>query len=187
MKTKKMIITFAAILVGLIILLSARNMSDQGFSISAPAPRTQDQISPVNSGSGEVQEVTLKADGYTYVMSPQPLKLGVPVRMTVDLSTVNGCLRSIVIPAFGVSKNVYQGDNIVEFTPTQAGTFNIRCSMNMGKGTFTVADSTGAVSGLVEAATEPAATTPGRSCGMANAGACGCGGNGGDCGCGGGI
>lgn len=121
--------------------------------------------------SGDVQEVTLTFKNYEYQLEPSTLQKNVPVRMTVDLETVYGCMRDVVISSFGVRKYVKAGDNIIEFTPDKTGTFNIACSMNMGRGKFTVVDQTGSTSGFVEK--EPVAVA-GSSCG--GSGSCGCGG-----------
>jgi plastocyanin domain-containing protein len=81
-----------------------------------------------------------------------------------------GCSKSVVISAFNVKKNLNANDNIIEFTPDKAGTFNIVCSMNMYKGTFTVLQADGAQSNYVEKT-----STAGATCG-AGGGGCGCGG-----------
>jgi plastocyanin domain-containing protein len=120
--------------------------------------------------TGSFQEVKLSFENYAYVLTPDTFTKDVPVRMTVDMSTVGGCMRDVRIAQFGVSKYVSEGDNIIEFTPTKAGTFNIACSMNMGRGTFTVLDSDGTEAQFVEAA--PIA--PAGGCGS-GAGGCGCG------------
>ncbi|MCB9359004.1 hypothetical protein H6503_03685 [Candidatus Woesearchaeota archaeon] len=126
----------------------------------------------VKKANGDYQEVTLKFENYEYQLYPSQLVKDVPVRMTVDLDSVYGCMRDIRIPAFGVAKYVKEGDNIIEFTPTQAGTLNIACSMNMGRGTFEVVDSSGEKADYVEAAPVAAAGT----CGADANGGCGCGG-----------
>ena len=89
--------------------------------------------------SGAVQDVTLKINNFAYVTEPAVLQKDVPVRMTVDLSTVQGCARSVTIPEFGVRKLVKAGDNVITFTPTKSGRFTIACSMNMYRGVLTVA------------------------------------------------
>ncbi len=88
---------------------------------------------------GSAQMVALRAEGGQYVLDPPTLKLGVPVRMVVDLNSVQGCLRSIVIPEWGIRKLVTEGDNVIEFTPTTPGNFGISCSMGMGRGTINIA------------------------------------------------
>ncbi|MCK9292756.1 MAG: cupredoxin domain-containing protein [archaeon] len=86
----------------------------------------------------ETQTATLSFKNYEYVLTPNTLKKGIPVKITVDTKTVNGCMRSVVIKDFGVRKYVTPTDNIIEFTPNKEGKFLIACSMNMGKGFFSV-------------------------------------------------
>ena len=81
-----------------------------------------------------------------------------------------GCSKSVVISAFNIRKVLSSDDNVIEFTPDKAGTFNIACSMNMYKGTFTILQSDGTKSNYVEQA-----SAAGRTCG-GGSGGCGCGG-----------
>lgn len=121
--------------------------------------------------SGEAQAVKLSVENGNYVLTPSTFKKDVPIRIEADISKMPGCSKSVVISAFNIRKGVSEGDNIIEFTPTKAGTFNIACSMNMYKGTFTVLENDGTKPTYVE-------KTPsgGASCGMAGGGGCGCGG-----------
>ena len=121
--------------------------------------------------TGGVQEVTLTFENYAYKLSPSRLQEGVPVRMVVDLDSVYGCMRDVVIPAFNVRKYVSEGDNVIEFTPTKSGTINIACSMNMGRGTFEVVSNDGQVADFVDTSAPEASA---GSCG--SSGGCGCGG-----------
>ncbi|MBS3077336.1 cupredoxin domain-containing protein [Candidatus Pacearchaeota archaeon] len=124
----------------------------------------------VNAGNGDVQIVKLHVENGNYVLEPSELKKDARVRLEADLSRMPGCSKSIVISAFGVSKTFTSSSNFVEFVPNKAGTFNIACSMNMYKGTFTVLESDGSKASYVE--------QQGASGGS-------CGGGGGGCGCGG--
>src|SRR3989339_9215 len=132
----------------------------------------KDAVKSQVSANG-IQEVALSYKNYQYLLEPSTLTKGVPVRMTVDLATVNGCLRDIVIASFGVRKRVAEGDNIIEFTPDKAGTFTIACSMNMGRGTFEVVEPDGTQSSYQE--TAPSVAAGAASCGASGSG-CGCGG-----------
>ena len=73
-------------------------------------------------------------------MTPDTVTKGVPVKMEVDLGTVKGCMRTVVINAFNVKQTVKEGETTIEFTPTKSGKIEIICGMNMGKGSFTVVD-----------------------------------------------
>jgi plastocyanin domain-containing protein len=87
-----------------------------------------------------VQLVRLSFDEKGYVVTPPTVTKGVPVKMEVDLDTVKGCMRTVVIDAFNVKQTVKAGAATIEFTPTKSGTIQIVCGMNMGKGQFTVSE-----------------------------------------------
>jgi uncharacterized protein len=91
-------------------------------------------------GEKKVQTVKLTFDDKGYVVTPPSVTRGVPVRMDVDLDTVKGCMRTVVINAFDVKKTVKAGETTIEFTPTKSGKIEIVCGMNMGKGSFTVVE-----------------------------------------------
>jgi plastocyanin domain-containing protein len=88
----------------------------------------------------KVQVVKLSFDEKGYVVTPSTVTKGVPVRMEVDLDTVKGCMRTVVIDAFNVKQTVKAGATTIEFTPTKSGPIQIVCGMNMGKGQFTVTE-----------------------------------------------
>ena len=117
----------------------------------------------------ETQIVKLSVKNGEYILEPPQLKKNVKVRLEADLPQMPGCSKSIVIPAFKVSKTVSSKDNTIEFIPDKTGTFNIACSMNMYRGTFSVLETDGSASDYVEQK-----LNTGSSCGMG--GGCGCGG-----------
>lgn len=121
-----------------------------------------------NVVSGDVQAVKMYVENGQYVFSQNEFKKGQTVRIEADISKMPGCSKSIVISAFNVRKTLTTGDNVIEFTPDKAGTFNIACSMNMYKGTFTVLDNDGVKAAYVEPA-----NTKGSSCGSGGCGGCG--------------
>ena len=118
-------------------------------------------------GSENIQIVKLHVEGGKYILEPDTVKTGFPVRIEADISRMPGCSKSIVMPGFNIRKVVNENDKFIEFTPEKAGTFNIACSMNMYKGTLIVLDSNGAKSTYVE---KP--LTNGGSCKSTG---CGCG------------
>jgi plastocyanin domain-containing protein len=88
----------------------------------------------------KAQSVKLTFDDKGYVVTPETVTKGVPVKMEVDLTTVKGCMRTVVINAFNVKQTVKEGSTTIEFTPSKSGKIEIICGMNMGKGSFTVVD-----------------------------------------------
>ena len=111
------------------VVLGATILAAAGAAGVLPAPADK-----------KVQVVKLAFDAKGYVVTPSTVTKGIPVRMEVDLATVKGCMRTVVINAFDVKKTVKSGDTTIEFTPTRTGPIQIICGMNMGKGSFTVVD-----------------------------------------------
>lgn len=158
--------------IGIIIVLAAVFLLS-GSSANPTGPTGNAIASNGNSGNvnGNVQVVQLYVQNGQYIMTPSEFKVGVPVRIEGDISRMPGCSKSIVISAFNIRKTLSSSDNAIEFTPDKAGTFNIACSMNMYRGTFTVLQNDGSKSNY----TDTAAPATGASCG-ASGGGCGCGG-----------
>ena len=90
--------------------------------------------------ANKAQAVKLSFDDKGYVVTPSTVTRGVPVKMEVDLDTVKGCMRTVVIEAFNVKQTVKAGATTIEFTPTRSGPIQIVCGVNMGKGQFTVVE-----------------------------------------------
>jgi plastocyanin domain-containing protein len=99
----------------------------------AQKPNSNQLISNEN-----VQVVNLGFSGYNYNPGTITVKQGVPVRIVMDLSQVNGCYRAFTIPQLNIQKVFRNGDNTLEFTPTQKGTYRFSCAMGMGTGTLIV-------------------------------------------------
>ncbi|MBU0977298.1 MAG: hypothetical protein KKD18_02685 [Nanoarchaeota archaeon] len=151
---------------GILILLALA-----GFLIGSGRGVTGSVVNLPSGGDVQVVKLYVGNTG-DYVLEPSELKREVKVRLEADMTRMPGCSRSIVIPAFGVSKTFTTSDNSVEFVPDKAGTFNIACSMNMYRGTFTVLDESGKKSNYVE---QKLSSPSGGSCGVGGGG-CGCGG-----------
>lgn len=110
-----------------------------GLVLASPAVLAQAD----KKAEKKVQHVKLAFDDKGYVVTPPTVTKGVPVKMDVDLQTVKGCMRTVVINALNVKKTVKDGDTTIEFTPTKTGPVEIVCGMNMGKGSFKVVEGEG--------------------------------------------
>ena len=80
---------------------------------------------------GNVQNITseLTSSGYPDLIVQE----GVPVRWNLHAApgTINSCNNALVIPAYGLEVSLQEGDNIIEFTPTESGTIAYSCWMGM--------------------------------------------------------
>jgi len=70
------------------------------------------------------------------------VKKGMPVRFNLhaEQKNINGCNNSIIIPEYNIEKKLTAGDNIVEFTPSETGTYGYTCWMGMISSEITVID-----------------------------------------------
>jgi plastocyanin domain-containing protein len=84
------------------------------------------QAVTTNLESGKYQPITVYAD--------VPLKWTI----TADKENLNGCNNEIIIPEFNKQQKLVPGENIIEFTPTKAGTITYTCWMGMISSTITV-------------------------------------------------
>lgn len=132
----KEIIKIASICVAFVLVIGVIAFGLINSGNNSPEDITGNTVKEDNGE--EYQEVRLTFRNYEYQLEPRTLREGIPVRMTADLDSLYGCMRDVVIPEFNVRQYVTKENNIIEFTPDKIGTFKIMCSMNMGRGTFSV-------------------------------------------------
>jgi plastocyanin domain-containing protein len=90
--------------------------------------------------SGESQIVRITQSAYGYSPNVVTIKKGKPVKLIVNSTSAFSCASSLVIPSYGIGENLQAGENIIEFTPTEAGEIPFSCSMGMYRGKFIVTD-----------------------------------------------
>lgn len=90
----------------------------------------------------QVVEAKLARSGYPLIL----VEKGAPVRfnLSAEKSALSGCNATVVFPTYGVEKRLQAGDNIIEFTPDETGTFSYTCWMGMLYGKVVVVDDLGA-------------------------------------------
>jgi heme/copper-type cytochrome/quinol oxidase subunit 2 len=85
-----------------------------------------------NSGPQDIY-IRALADG-TYDKQEVSVKRGVPVRLHFTADPNAGCGRQMVLYGLNVNAISKSGEeNVVEFTPNDAGTFEYNCGMRMWK------------------------------------------------------
>jgi len=122
---------------GVLLVITLAFLFSQGvFTGSAT---TEQKQAVATAPSGEVQEITIKVGPTTYSPDYIEVKKDIPVRLTLQAEKGAGCTRSFVFPEYKIRKTVpVGGTEVVEFTPTKAGTFQFSCSMNMARGKMAV-------------------------------------------------
>jgi len=139
--THKMMKVSAVLVIVLGVVMTNRGLALSGFSLpSVPFDVSSTRGSNVATIQDGVQIVTTKLSSGSY--EPIIVQKGIPVRWTIraQKGDINGCNNEIVIPKFNKSKKLEVGDNIIEFTPTQTGTFAYSCWMGMIRSKITVVD-----------------------------------------------
>jgi sulfite exporter TauE/SafE/copper chaperone CopZ len=70
------------------------------------------------------------------------VKAGIPVKWVIDApkGSINGCNNALYIPEYKIEYTFKPGENVIEFTPNDAGTFTYSCWMGMIRSTITVTD-----------------------------------------------
>ena len=126
-----------------LVLLLGLVMVNRGLALSGvnfiPSFEAKPQAA-VGSGNSTANGVTIK-DGVQYITSkvtsgryPQiTVQAGMPVKWNLQAGPkdLNGCNRSIIIPAYNLNIDLKAGDNIIEFTPDKEGTIPYSCWMGM--------------------------------------------------------
>ncbi len=123
-------------------------MFSSGLSLSGFALPTFD-IATSESGAQTVNKAS-KVDGVQTVTTqllsgryePITVQKGVPVKWIIqaEAGDLNGCNNAIVVPKFNIEKQLEAGDNVIEFTPTESGSFAYSCWMGMIRSKITVVD-----------------------------------------------
>jgi len=148
--TKGMMKAGAALVIALGISMLGRGFSLSGLQLGVASAASAGDAAVVQNG---VQEITTSLESGRYV--PITVQKGVPVRWTIRVESgdLNGCNNPMVIPAFGIEKELVPGDNVIEFTPQETGTIPYSCWMGMIRSSITVVDDLDDLSG---AALDPA-------------------------------
>lgn len=127
----------------LVVILGA-SMLNSGLSLSGFA------IGVPNSGNSAqakikdgVQIVSTSLSSGRY--EPITVRAGIPVKWTItaEQGSINGCNNRIFIPEYNIEKRFELGENVIEFTPTETGTYVYSCWMGMIRSTITVVDENG--------------------------------------------
>lgn len=67
---------------------------------------------------------------------------GIPVRWIIDApeGSINGCNYKMIIPDYDMEYTFHEGENVIEFTPTEVGTVQYSCWMGMIHGSISVTE-----------------------------------------------
>ncbi len=136
--TKKMTQVSAVLVIVLGFSMFQTGMTVSGISLPGLGGSNASQnVAIVEDG---IQTVTTELRGGNY--EPITVQVGVPVRwnLHVNRGFLTSCNDRIQIPEYGLEIQLKNGDNYIEFTPTETGSFLFRCWMGMLRGMIYVVD-----------------------------------------------
>lgn len=132
---------------GLLVLVLGFSNVANGMTLLGFNPDTLLARPAVTSGaqavvSGQRQVVNMDVTSWgSYEPNVITVAQGVPVDWNITGADFMGCADTLILPAFGVNERLRTGPNLVQFTPTKAGTYTFSCSMGMIRGTMVVTPS----------------------------------------------
>ena len=117
---------------------SSNSSGNSSSSSNSSSPKKSSSGAVATMGDGVQTVETSLSSGY----APITVTVGTPVKWTISATkkTLTSCNRTIEIPEFDIEKTLSAGDNVIEFTPTKAGTFTYTCWMGMIRSTITVTE-----------------------------------------------
>jgi len=95
---------------------------------------------PVAEAAGGYQAIETVFTAGSY--APFAVVAGVPVKWTIRISAadLNGCNRTVIVPAYRIKRDLRPGINVIEFTPKESGVVSYSCWMGMIRSAFAVLD-----------------------------------------------
>lgn len=85
-----------------------------------------------------VQIVSMNQNSNGYSPNKFTIKKGIPVKWIINSLDSGSCAASIYSQKLGIRKLLKDGENVIEFIPTEIGVIPFSCSMGMYRGSFTV-------------------------------------------------
>lgn len=135
--TDKVMSIGAVLVIILGVSMFSSGLSLSGIVVSSGKTQTSDKARIENGV--QIVESTLESGQYPVI----EVQVGRPVKWIIraEKGSINGCNNRIFIPEYGIEKKLQVGENIIEFTPTDEGTFAYSCWMGMIRSSVVVTKS----------------------------------------------
>ena len=108
------------------------------LSLGVPAKKS---LQSTDTSNLEVQEVHMTQDGNGYTPSTFSIDAGKKIRWIITGTNPYACSSQIMVPSLGISKELKQWENIIEFVAPESGEIPFSCSMGMYTGKFIITPS----------------------------------------------
>jgi uncharacterized protein len=112
------------------VLTMPGSVSAEATSGAAGGPAMENGVQVVRS--------TLEPGRYPAIT----VSAGSPVKWVIDApeGSINGCNNRMILNEYGIEHTFKAGENVIEFTPDKAGSFQYSCWMGMIRGTINVTE-----------------------------------------------
>lgn len=120
---------------------------------------------PQSAAAADSDSAATPADGVqlvTSTLSPGrypniTVQAGTPVKWVIDApaGSINGCNYKMLLPEYDIEYTLQEGENTIEFTPTEAGTYQYSCWMGMIRGNIFVTPADGSTAAGTASANVP--------------------------------
>jgi sulfite exporter TauE/SafE/copper chaperone CopZ len=132
------------------VMTFARAASLAGISLPNRQSSPQTVTAPVKKNANAGLLSATVSDGEQTVLTeftngryvPFAVQAGIPLVWTIRISAadITGCNNELVIPEYDIRKKLVPGDNVIEFTPAEAGRITYSCWMGMIRSSIIVTD-----------------------------------------------
>lgn len=126
---------------GVIMLNRGLSVTGSGMDFNTLVARVSQHLAPTAADTPSCDtEQTIHMDVLKSRFSPNKftLRKGVPVKWVINVKELNECNKEIVVREYGLDIHLQRGEQIIEFTPVEAGVVPWSCWMGMIPGTFVV-------------------------------------------------
>lgn len=138
-KTKVLLNKIASVLILILsITMLNRGLTSLGINIITPSNNYTNYEKVTIKKNYQVVKINLDYDNYKDIL----VQKDIPVKLIINVEKdkLTGCNNQILINKFGIKKDLQEGENIIEFTPSKLGNYSYTCWMNMIKNNIKVID-----------------------------------------------
>lgn len=138
-KTKVLLNKIASVLILILsITMLNRGLTSLEINIVTPSNNYTNYEKATLKKNYQVVKINLDYDNYKDIL----VQKDIPVKLIINVEKdkLTGCNNQILINKFGIQKDLQEGENIIEFTPSKLGNYSYTCWMNMIKNNIKVID-----------------------------------------------
>lgn len=143
--TPKLLKASGVIVMALGVIMLNRGLAVTGANLDFNnlAARLSQQLSPTISDTQTCeaeQTIHMNVDETGFSPNQFTLQKDILVKWVINGKNLNACNKIIIVPSYDLRIEVQAGEQIIEFTPHEAGVISWSCWMGMIPGTFIVLD-----------------------------------------------